>query len=66
MTKISHIIENHSKNNPGLVDLHTSFQYLSRIAPQHHLYKELARLSRGLWLYYEPDAVPTPITPEMQ
>lgn len=55
MTKISHIIEKSAESPPGQINLHTSFQYASRVVQQQAIYARLARNVRGLWLYYDPD-----------
>ena len=55
MTKISHIIEDAVISTPRSADLHASFQYLSRLAPQQVKYRSIASYARGLWLYYETD-----------
>ena len=51
MVTISHMIEDLIIRNNQVADAHVSFQYFSRIAPQLDRYKEVARASKGLWLY---------------
>lgn len=63
MTTISHMIENLITSSPDTADSHVSFQYFSRITPQLELYTQVARASKGLWLYGIPDA-PTPDLPK--
>lgn len=55
MIAISHIIESAVSDTPNSADLHVSFQYLSRLAPQAEIYKNLALTAKGLWLYCSPD-----------
>lgn len=61
MIAISHIIETAVIDTPNAADLHVSFQYLSRLVPQHDIYRELSLTSKGLWLYCAPDAGGTEI-----
>ncbi|MCA9957447.1 MAG: hypothetical protein R3E31_24750 [Chloroflexota bacterium] len=58
MVKISRIIERQAQQTPLGADFHASFQYLSRLIPQQRPYREIARMTRGLWLYYAADADP--------
>lgn len=64
MTTISHVIEDMITKNPGVADLHVSFQYFSRFADQEKRYEELARNATGLWLYGVED-VPAPQLPRL-
>ncbi|HNB54371.1 MAG TPA: hypothetical protein PK530_20665 [Anaerolineales bacterium] len=61
MIAISHIIETAVIDTPKVAALHVSFQYLSRLVPQHAIYKELGLTAKGLWLYCAPDADSTEI-----
>lgn len=62
MTEISHMIEDTVNQNPGVADLHVSFQYYSRFADQKERYLEVAEHATGLWVYGAPDA-PLPELP---
>ncbi len=55
MVKISRIIENTAISNPGIADVHVSFQQMSRLIPQKEQYREVSKASKGLWLYGELD-----------
>jgi len=55
MTKVSYIIENAAIANPGVANMHVSFQYLSRVLPQQVRYDKVVRHAKGLWLYGIPD-----------
>jgi len=51
MTKISHIIENSAISNPGIANVHVSFQHMSRLLPQKEQYRQVSKAANGLWLY---------------
>jgi hypothetical protein len=55
MRHVSYIIEDIALATPGVTVLHVSFQYLSRLQPQLHRYRQIAKAVKGLWLYYAPD-----------
>ena len=55
MTKISRIIENAAISNPGVADVHVSFQQISRLLPQKEQYRDVSKAANGLWLYGELD-----------
>lgn len=55
MTKISYMIEDFARDNPGESELHVSFQLLSRVIPQQSRYEPLSETIKGLWLYGIPD-----------
>ena len=61
MVKISRIIENAIISSPRTADAHISFQYTSRLLPQKHVYKQVARASNGLWIYGALDHEPDPL-----
>lgn len=63
MVVISHMIEGLITSNPSASNSHVSFQYFSRLAPQMDRYEQVARASKGLWLYGVPDA-PLPELPK--
>lgn len=56
MTEISHMIEDMVISNPGVADLHVSFQYFSRFADQQGRYIKISQNANGLWIYGTPDA----------
>lgn len=56
MTDLSHLIEDAAVQTARKVNLHVSFQYLSRLSDQLERYKKIAEEVDGLWLYAAPDA----------
>lgn len=56
MVKISCIIENAAISNPGVANVHVSFQQMSRLLPQKEQYRDVSKAANGLWLYGELDA----------
>lgn len=58
MIEISHLIEDFVLANPGVAEMHVSFQTFSRFADQQERYERVAEASSGLWLYGVPDAPP--------
>lgn len=61
MIKISRIIERAVDTEPNVVDIHASFQYLSRFANQRQAYEHVCRASKKLWLYFEIDVNETAV-----
>ncbi len=58
MVEISHLIEDFVLANPGVAQMHVSFQAFSRFADQQERYGRVAEASAGLWLYGVPDVPP--------
>ncbi len=63
MVEISHLIEDFVLANPGVAQMHVSFQAFSRFADQQERYGRVAEASSGLWLYGVPD-IPPPRLPQ--